>query len=167
MYLSSCLFNFVSSGLLVTPRCSCLCQPSLVLPRLVCLRSILIFESTPRLSVPVSSSCVHCDRRPDLTISGAHSPRLFSVLKVFCVVPVCLSRGMEVVARHLVLAHCKLMWGLCGIATSPLAASPSSLPFMRKLPPFAGKFMTPSVAHPSLPFAGDGRRRPRLSQTCR
>ncbi len=148
----------MSSGLLVTPRCSCLCQPCLVLPRLVCLRSILLFESTPRLRVPVSSSCVHCDRRPDLTISGAHSPRLFSVLKVFCV-PVCLSHGMEVIARHLVLAHCKLTWGLCGIATSPLAASPSSLPFMRKLPPCA--------AFSSLPFAGDGRRRPRLSQTCR
>ncbi len=113
MYLSSCLFNFVLSGLLVTPLCSC---QRLDLPRLVCLHSVLLFESTPRLRVPVSSSCVHCDRRPDLTISGAHSPRLFSVLKVFCV-PVCLSRGMEVVARHLVLAHCKLTWGLCGIAT--------------------------------------------------
>ncbi len=51
MYLSSCLFNFVSSGLLVTPWCSCLCQPCLVLPRLVCLRSILLFEST------TSSAC--------------------------------------------------------------------------------------------------------------
>ncbi len=30
----------------------------------------------PRLHVPVPPSCVHRDRRPDLTVSGAHSPRI-------------------------------------------------------------------------------------------
>ncbi len=33
------------------------------------------------MRVPVSSSCVHRDRRPDLTVSGAHSPCLFSVFE--------------------------------------------------------------------------------------
>ncbi len=35
----------------------------------------------PRLRVPVPPSCVHCDRRPDLTVSGA--PSLRFVLFVF------------------------------------------------------------------------------------
>ncbi len=39
----------------------------------------------PRLRVPVSPLCVHRDRRPDLTVSGAPSPRfvLFVFWKVF------------------------------------------------------------------------------------
>ncbi len=42
----------------------------------------------PRLRVPVPPSCVHRDRRPDLTVSGAHSPRIvFHFSKVFCFVP--------------------------------------------------------------------------------
>ncbi len=45
----------------------------------------------PRLRVLVPPSCVHRDRRPDLTVSGAHSPRfVFNFSKVFCFVPVCL-----------------------------------------------------------------------------
>ncbi len=36
---------------------------------------------SPRLRVPVPPSCVHHDRRPDLTVSGAPSPRF--VLFVF------------------------------------------------------------------------------------
>ncbi len=54
------------------------------------------------LSPRLPPSCVHRDRRPDLTVSGAHSPRFvfrfFS--KVFVLVPVCLSRGMEVAAHY-------------------------------------------------------------------
>ncbi len=39
----------------------------------------------PRLRVPVPPSCVHRDRRPDLTVSGAPSPRfVFLFSKVFC-----------------------------------------------------------------------------------
>ncbi len=39
----------------------------------------------PRLRVPVSPSCVHRDRRPDLTVSSAPSPRfVFLFSKVFC-----------------------------------------------------------------------------------
>ncbi len=79
----------------------------------------------PRLRVPVSSLCVHRDRRPDLTVSGAHSPRfVFGFSKVFCFVPVCLSRGKEVTTRPSALARVKSAWEFGGIAESPLAASP-------------------------------------------
>ncbi len=51
--------------------------------------------------LPVLPSCVHRERRPDLTVSGAPSPRfVFCFLKSFYFVPVCLSRGMEVAARY-------------------------------------------------------------------
>ncbi len=40
---------------------------------------------SPRLRVPVPPSCVHRDRRPDQTVSGAPSPRfVFLFSKVFC-----------------------------------------------------------------------------------
>ncbi len=57
----------------------------------------------PRLRVPVPPSCVHRDRRPDPTVSGAHSPRfVFRFQKSFILFLsfVCLSRGMEVAARY-------------------------------------------------------------------
>ncbi len=60
----------------------------------------------PRLRVPVSSSCVHRDRRPDLKVSGAPSHRvLFVFWKVFIFFPVFVSRGKEVAARHPALAR--------------------------------------------------------------
>ncbi len=78
---------------------------------------------SPRLRVPVPPSCVHRDRRPDLTVSGTHSPRfVFCFLKSFYFVPVCLSRGMEVAARNPAIAHCKTTWEFSGIAASPLVA---------------------------------------------
>ncbi len=73
MYISSCLFSLISSGLLVTSWCILsLC------PALSCLDVLIKYYYSslyPRLRVPVPPSCVHRDRRPDLTVSGAHSPR--------------------------------------------------------------------------------------------
>ncbi len=73
MYISSCLFSLISSGLLITSRCILsLC------PALSCLDVLIKYyylSLYPRLRVPVPPSCVHRDRRPDLTVSGAHSPR--------------------------------------------------------------------------------------------
>ncbi len=49
----------------------------------------------PRLRVPVPPSCVHRDRRPDLTVSGAHSPRfvfLFFKSLLFCAYVLSVSR---------------------------------------------------------------------------
>ncbi len=59
--------------------------------------------------------CVHRDRRPDLTVSGAHSPRfvLFVFLRSFYLIQsvwLCLSRGKEVAARNPAIAHCKTAW---------------------------------------------------------
>ncbi len=61
----------------------------------------------PRLRVLVPPSCVHRDRRPDLTVSGAPSPCIvFRFSKVFCFVLVfCLSLCKEVAARHPALAR--------------------------------------------------------------
>ncbi len=53
----------------------CLAQPCLDLLKTVNL------SLYPRLRVLVPPSCVHHDRRPDATVSGAHSPRF--VLFVF------------------------------------------------------------------------------------
>ncbi len=92
---------------------------------------------SPRLHVPVPPSCVHRDRRADLTVSGAHSPHfvLFLFLKVlFCSSVFCLSRGKEVAARYSAIAHCKMAWefgGIAASAASPMAAMPSC-------PPIAG-----------------------------
>ncbi len=75
-----------------------------VSPALSCLDVIKDYYLSlrPRLRVLVPPSCVHGDRRPDLTVSGAHSPRfvLFVFWKVFICSCVCLSRGKEVAARH-------------------------------------------------------------------
>ncbi len=58
-----------------------------VSPALSCLVIIKYYYLSlpPRLRVPRWSSCVHRDRRPDLTVSGAPSPRfvLFVFWKVF------------------------------------------------------------------------------------
>ncbi len=119
----------------------------------------------PRLRVPVSSSCVHRDRGPDLTVSGAHSPRF--VLRfgkfLFCSC-VCLSRGKEVATRPSALARVKSAWEFGGIAASgasPLAASPHACR-SREIsaagcgyPKPAGWVSSSRVAAPpSLPFAG-------------
>ncbi len=110
------------------PGVSCLCF--LPCPALSCLDVIKYYYLSlrPRLRVPVPPSCVHRDRRPDQTVSGAHSPRFvfrfqrsFDLFQSVCV---CLSRGKEIAARNPAIAHCKKTWEFGGIATSPLAASP-------------------------------------------
>ncbi len=86
------------------PRCILSLSPALsclVLPW--CLIKDYYLSLCPRLRVPVPPSCVHRDRRPDLTISGAHSPRFAFVFESFVLfqsVCLCLSRGMEVAARY-------------------------------------------------------------------
>ncbi len=118
----------------------------------------------PRLRVPVPPSCVHRDRRPDLTVSGAHSSHfVFSFSKVFCFVLVfCLSRGKEVAARHPALAHCKSAWEFGGITASPLVASPHARRSRENSaagggsPKPAGGLPSSRVATPpGAPFAGD------------
>ncbi len=55
----------------------------------------MIIWVCPRLRVPVPPSCVHRDRRPDLTVSGAHSPRfvfLFFKSLLFCAYVLSVSR---------------------------------------------------------------------------
>ncbi len=95
----------------------------LVLPW--CLIKYYYLSLYPRLRVPVPPSCVHRDRRPDLTVSGAHSPRfVFRFWKSFVLLFFCLSRGKEVTTRPPAIAHCRTAWEFGGIAASPLAASP-------------------------------------------
>ncbi len=66
-------FDLVWSGLLVTSRC--ILSLSLVLSCLDVIIKDYYLSLRPRLRVLVPPSCVHRDRRPDLTVSGAHSPR--------------------------------------------------------------------------------------------
>ncbi len=101
MHIRSCLFSLISSGLLVTSRCILsLC------PALSCLDVLIKYyyylSLYPRLRVLVPPSCVHCDRRPDLNRKRRpFTPFCFPLFsKVFVLVPVCLSRGMEVAARY-------------------------------------------------------------------
>ncbi len=114
----------------------------------------------------VSPCCVHRDRRPDLTVSGTHSPCfVFHFSKVFCFVLVCLSRGKEVAARNPAIAHCKSAWefgGIAASASSPLAASPHARR-SRKISAVGCGYPKPAgwlsssriAAPPSPPFKGD------------
>ncbi len=121
-------------------------------------------------------SCVHRDRRPDLTVSSAHSPRfVFSFFsKVFVLVPVCLSHGKEVAARNPAIAHCKRAWefgGIAASAASPLAASPHARR-SREISATSGGSPKPAgglpssrvAAPPGEPFAGDHATGPPLTQ---
>ncbi len=108
---------------------SCLVLPCPALSYLVlpwCLIKDYYLSLYLRLRVPVPPSCVHRDRRPDLTVSGAHSPRFVFVFESFYLFLsfVCLSCGKEVAARHPALACVMTAWEFGGIAASPLAASP-------------------------------------------
>ncbi len=143
----------------------CILSLCLVLSCLVIIKDYYL-SLRPRLRVPVSSSCVHRDRRPDLTVSCAHSPHfVFRFSTVFCFVPVCLSRGKEVATRSPALAHCRTAWEFGGItasAASPLAASPHARR-SREIsasgcgyPKPAGWLPSSRVAAPpGVPFAGD------------
>ncbi len=117
----------------------------------------------PHLRVLVPPSCVHRDRRPDLTVSGTHSPRfVFHFQKYFVLFLFCLFRGKEVAARHPAIAHCKSAWEFGGIAASPLAASPHARR-SREISAAGGGSPKPAswlpssrvAAPPGVPFAGD------------
>ncbi len=77
-------FELISSGQLVTPRC--ILSLCLVLSCLDVFIKDYYLSLSPRLRVLVPPSCVHRDRRPDLTVSGAPSPRFVFVFKslLFC-----------------------------------------------------------------------------------
>ncbi len=110
---------------------------------------------------------MHHDRRPDLTVSGTHLPRIVfrffkSVLFCSCI---CLSRGKEVATRPPAIAHCRTAWEFGGIATSaasPLAASPHARR-SREISAAGGGSPKPAgglpssrvAAPPGTPFAGD------------
>ncbi len=95
-------------------------------------------------------SCVHRDRRPDLTVSSAPSPRFVFVFESFYLFLsfVCLSRGKEVAARHPALACVMTAWEFGGIAARPRALLPAD----------RGRYPPPAVALPSPPA---GCRSPR------
>ncbi len=96
-------------------------------PALSCL-DVSIKDYYLRFTSSSACSCFpprvcHRDRRPDLTVSGAHSPRFVSVFQKCSVLSLFVS--MEVAARY--SRHSPLQVGVefGGIAASPLAASPS------------------------------------------
>ncbi len=154
------------------PGVSCPCQSCLVLPcpalsclvlpcpALSCLDvSIKYYYLSlyPRLRVPVPPSCVHHDKRPDLTVSGAHSPRfVFCFWKSFVLFLsgscLCLSWAWKSPLVIPAIDHCKSAWEFGGIAASPLAASVIPADHGRYL----GGFPSSRVAAPlGAPFVGD------------
>ncbi len=133
MYISSCLFSLIWSGLLVTSRYILSLSPALS-----CLDVIKDYYLSlhPRLRVPVPPSCVHRDRRPDLNSKQRPFTSFCFVrfLKSFYLfLCLCLSRGKEVAARNPAIAHCETAWEFGGIAASPLAAMPSCPPIARDI----------------------------------
>ncbi len=120
----------------------------------------------PRLRVLVPPSCVHRDRRPDLTVSGAPSPRFvfpfFS--KVFVLVPVYVCPAAWKTPLVIpAIAHCKSAWefgGIAASAASPLAASPHAcrsreISAAGSPKPAGGLPSSRVAAPPGAPFAGD------------
>ncbi len=107
--------------------CLVLPCPALPCPALPCPDVFIkdyYLSLSPRLRVPVPPSCVHRDRRPDLTVSGAQSPRIVFRFQKSFLLFFCLSRGKEVTTCPPAIAHCRTAWEFGGIAVSPLAASP-------------------------------------------
>ncbi len=158
------------------PRCI-LSMSVLPCPALSCLDVAIKYyylSLHPRLRVPVPPSCVHRDRRPDLTVSGAPSPRfvLFVFWKVFLFVPVsvCPTARKSPLVIPLV-ARVKMAWEFGGIAASPLAASPHARR-SREISAAGGGSPKPAgglpcsrvAAPPGAPFAGDQATGPPLTQ---
>ncbi len=145
----------------------CILSLCLVLSCLVVIKDYYL-SLCPRLRVPVPPLCVHRDRRPDLTVSGVHSPRFVFVFESFILfqsVCLCLSRGKEVATRPPALAHCMTAWEFGGIAVSaasPLAASPHARQ-SREISASGCGYPKPAdwlpssrvAAPPGVPFAGD------------
>ncbi len=100
VYISSCLFSLMSSGLLVIPGVSCLV---LSCPALMSLVNIIVWVYIlVRVFLFLPRVCTVTEDQTK-TVSGAHSPRFVFRFKklLFCSsVCVCLSRGMEVAAHH-------------------------------------------------------------------
>ncbi len=120
----SCLLSSMSSGLLITSRCTLSLSPALS-----CLDVIKYYYLSlcPRLRVPVPPSCVHRDRRPDQTVSGVpgiEAPR-FRPFTSFCFVRF-------------------FKWLFCSCVLS-LTASESASPHARR----SREFMPPFAALPS------------------
>ncbi len=161
MYISSCLFSFVSSGLLITPRCFLSVSLALSSPDVI---KDYYLSLRPSLRVPVSSSSVHRDRRPDLNSKRRpFTSFCFPCLKSLLFWFLCLSVP-RVATRPSALARVKSAWefgGIAASAVSPLAASPHA---RRSREIFAAGcgYPKPAVwlsnsrvaAPPSSPFAG-------------
>ncbi len=99
----------------------------------------------------VPLSCVHRDRRPDLIVSGAHSPRfVFRFQKSFVLfqsVCLCLSRGMEVATHY--SRHSPLQVGV-GVRRDRRECREST-GREPSCPPITGDIRRPAVALPSPP----------------
>ncbi len=161
VYISSCLFSWMLSGLLVIPGVSCLWV--LPCPVMSCLDVLIKYfhlSLYPRLRVPVPPSCVHRDRRPDQNPKRRpFTPFCFPFWQVFYFVPVFVYVCPAAWKSPLVIpaiAHCKSAWefgGIAASATSPLAASPHA----RRLREISVDSLPSSrvAAPPGAPFAGD------------
>ncbi len=153
VYISSCLFSLMWSGLLVIPGVSCLwVLPS---PVMSCLDVLIkyyiwvyilvcVFLFLPRVCTVTEDQTI--------TVSGAHSPRfVFRFEKfLFCSsVFVCLSRGMEVAARH--SRHSPLQVGV-GVRRDRRECREST-GREPSLPADCGRYPSPAGALPSPPAA--------------
>ncbi len=143
------------------------CLSDLPCPALSCLDVLIKYyylSLYPRLRVPVPPSCVHRDRRPDLTVSGAPSPRfvLFVFWKVF--ICSCLSVPWQG-SRHSSSRLSPLQEGV-GVRRDCHECRESN-GRDALLPADRGRYLPPAVALPSppagsqvaappgVPFAGD------------
>ncbi len=158
VYISPVFWVWFRLVYLLLPRC--ILSLCLVLSCLDIYIKDYYLSLYPHLCVPVPPSCVHRDRRPDPTVSGAPSPRfvLFVVWKVFIlflsVCPAAWKSPLVIPA----IAHCKSAWEFGGIAAS--AASPLVASSVRSAgwgyPKPAGWLSGSRVAAPpGAPFAGD------------
>ncbi len=152
----------------------CILSLCLVLSCLVIIKDYYL-SLRPRLRVPVPPSCVHRDRRPDQTVSGAPSPRFVFVFESFVLVPVyvCPAAWKSPLVIP-AIAHCKLAWEFGGIAASAASQLAASLHARRSReisaagggsPKPAGGLPSSRVAAPpGAPFAGDHATGPPLTQ---
>ncbi len=99
---------------------------------------------------------------PDLTVSGAPSPRfvLFVFWIVFICSCICLSRGKEVATRPPAIAHCRTAWEFggdrCECRESSCPPIAWDIRHRRCSPKPAGGLPSSRVAAPpGAPFAGD------------
>ncbi len=142
VYISSCLFSLMSSGLLVIPGVSCLV---LSCPALMSLLNIIIWVYIlVRVFLFLPRVCTVTEDQT-ITVSGAHSPRfVFRFEKfLFCSsVCVCRSRGMEVAACH--SRHSPLQVGV-GVRRDRRECRESS-GREPSCPPITGDIRPPAVA---------------------